>query len=120
MKGRRENRATSGMFLLPSSSPSSSAFVLSFSTGRACVEGGGRADGLGVRSGGGGRITLAFNPVAEGDSWDPSDIKYSYFTSKCLNWLHVWLFNNYSKLWQKIVMTRYLWHLRFDGERIHG
>lgn len=33
------------------------------------MERGGRADGLGVVSEGGGLITLAFNPVAEGDSW---------------------------------------------------
>lgn len=33
------------------------------------MEGGGRADGLGAESAGGGLMTLAFNPVAEGDSW---------------------------------------------------
>lgn len=34
------------------------------------MEGGSGADDLGVKTDGGGLITLAFKPVLEGDSWD--------------------------------------------------
>lgn len=60
------------LFFLPSFSSSSSfcsgasTFVLFMEGGEV---GGGRADGLEPTSGGGGRITLAFEAAAGGDSW---------------------------------------------------
>lgn len=50
------------LLVLPSSS-GSSALAFCFSTGSVGLE-------RGVTPEGGGLITLAFNPVAEGDSWD--------------------------------------------------
>lgn len=64
---------------LPSSLYRSSTFALCFSTGREDVEGGRRADDLGVGSEGGGLITLAFNPV--GDSW--------YYRSDKQHFIHI-------------------------------
>lgn len=82
---------------LPSSSSGSSTFTLCLSTGGAVEEEGGRADGLGVESEGGGLMTLAFIPIVEGDSWYYiSDIQYfkirefkMYNTTK--NMLYKWV-----------------------------
>ena len=64
----------------PSSSSSSFTFTRCFSEGRAGLEGGGTADVLELGwERGGGRITLDFSPVAEGDSWWQNIIRLKSF-----------------------------------------